>query len=120
MIVPLFTGVLVTKLPHPNMVSAQTRLRLEDIAARIATGEEVSFEEASFIQKWATHNRHAYEILERARRMAISGKPKPGSMDELIDGMNLGFSDPGRHLIGPQSPDDLSNFFKAPPWLRHD
>jgi hypothetical protein len=78
------------------MISPQTRVRLEDIASRIATGEEVSFEEASFIQKWATHNRHAYEILEKARRRAISGEPEPGSMNELVDGMNLGFSDPER------------------------
>lgn len=84
------------------MLSTETRLRPENIANRIANREEVSFEEMSFIQKWASHNRSAYEILERSRRRAITGNPKPGSMDELIDGMNLGLSDPESHLIGPQ------------------
>jgi hypothetical protein len=102
------------------MLSPNTRLRLENIADRISKNEEVSFEEVSFIQKWANHNRHAYEILQKARRRAMSGEPEPGSLDDLIDAMNLGFADPSSHLIGPQSPDDLANFFKAPPWLKND
>jgi hypothetical protein len=102
------------------MLSPNIRLRLENIADRISKNEEVSFEEVSFIQKWANHNRHAYEILQKARRRSISGEPEPGSLDDLIDGMNLGFADPSSHLIGPQSPDDLANFFKAPPWLKND
>lgn len=100
------------------MLSADTRIRIENIAKRIAEGIEVSLDEMTFIQKWATHNRHAYEMLQKARRRAITGKPKPGSIDELIDGMNLGFADPSEHLIGPQSPEDLADFFRAPPWLR--
>ncbi len=102
------------------MLSTNTRLRLVIIADKISKSEEVSFEEATFIQKWANHNRHAYEILQKARRRAISGEPEPGSLDDLIDGMNLGFADPSSHLTGPQSPDDLANFFKAPPWLKND
>ena len=55
------------------MLSTNTRLRLVIIADKISKSEEVSFEEAAFIQKWASHNRHAYEILQKARRRAISG-----------------------------------------------
>ena len=102
------------------MISPSVRLRLLEIAHKIQTSEEVSFEEMTFIQKWADHNRHAYEILQAARRKAIQGEPEPGSIDHLVEGMNLGFPDPSSHLIGPQSPDDLANFFKAPPWMRHD
>ncbi len=106
--------------PFSQMLSTDTRLQLQDIADRISRHEEISLKEISLIQKWSDHNRHAYEILQKARRRAISGEPEPGSLDELIDGMNLGFADPSSHLVGPQSPDDLANFFRAPPWLRHD
>lgn len=102
------------------MLSTDTRVKLQDIAERISINEEVSFEEVSLIQKWSNHNRHAYELLQRARRRAVMGEPEPGSLDELIDGMNLGFADPSSHLVGPQSPDDLANFFRAPGWLRND
>jgi hypothetical protein len=83
------------------MLSTDTRLQLQTIADRISRNDEVSFEEISLIQKWSDHNRHAYEILQKARRRAISGEPEPGSLDELIDGMNLGFADPSSHLVGP-------------------
>jgi len=72
------------------MLSTDTRLRLEAIAARIASHEEVSLEEMTFIQKWADHNRHAAKILNQARRESFRGKPEPGSMDEFLNGLDLG------------------------------
>jgi hypothetical protein len=94
------------------MLSTTTRLRLEDIAARIAGGLDVSFEEMQWATKWSQANRSAAEILRRARRRAIHGEPAPGSLDELIEVMDIGDPDPSTHLIGPQDPEDLANWFK--------
>ena len=97
------------------MLSTDTRLRLEFIADRIANHGEVSLEEMKFIQKWADHNRAAAEILRRARSMSIQGKPEEGSLDEFMNAMDLGDPDPSNHLIGPQNPEDLYNWFKRRP-----
>ena len=94
------------------MLSTQTRLRLEDIAARIAGGLNVTFEEMQWAQKWADHNGSAAAIMRKARRRAINGEPEKGTIDELMDGLDLGFPDPSDHLIGPQNPEDLYNWFK--------
>ena len=105
------------------MLSTNTRLRLEDIAARIAGGLSVSLEEMTFIQKWAGANRTAAEILKKARRRAIHGEPEKGSIDELLDGLNLGDPDPSRHLIGPQDPTSLADWFKrddSEDWRQRD
>jgi hypothetical protein len=95
------------------MLSTDTRLQLQDIADRISRHEEISLKEISLIQKWSDHNRHAYEILQKARRRAISGEPEPGSLDELIDGMNLGFADPSSHLVGPPIPRRSCKLFQG-------
>lgn len=105
------------------MLSSNVRLRLEDISARISGGLSVSFEEMTWAQKWADHNRSAAEILSRARRRAINGIPQEGSLDELIDGLNLGDPDPSNHLIGPQDPTDLAEWFRqnrTDDWRQHD
>ena len=105
------------------MLSTTTRLRLEDIAARIAGGLNVTFEEMQWATKWSEANRSAAEILRRARRRAINGEPQRGSLDELIDGLDLGDPDPSNHLIGPQDPVDLAEWFrqdKENDWRQHD
>lgn len=100
------------------MLSTETRLRLEEIAGRIARKEEVSFDEMTFIQKWADHNRAAARILNQARRESVQGKPEPGSMDEFLNDLDLGDPDPRNHLIGPQDPVDLAAWFTRPEnWL---
>lgn len=96
------------------MLSTETRLRLEAIAERIANHQDVSLEEMTFIQKWANHNRHAQKILNQARRESIQGKPEPGSMDEFLNDLDIGDPDPRNHLIGPQDPIDLANWFTRP------
>jgi len=94
------------------MLSTQTRLRLQDIASRIADHEEVSFEEMTFIQKFADHNTSAAEILRKARRKAMLGKESEGSLGHFLADMDLGYEDPSDHLIGPQDPEDLLNWFR--------
>jgi hypothetical protein len=105
------------------MLSTQTRLRLEDIAARIAGGLNVTFEEMQWIQKWAEHNRVAARILNQARRVSAQGKPERGSLDELLNDLDLGDPDPSNHLMGPQDPIDLAEWFiqdKENDWRQHD
>jgi hypothetical protein len=105
------------------MLSTPTRLRLEDIAARIAGGLNVTFEEMQWATKWSEANRSAAEILRRARRRAINGEPQRGSLDELIDGLDLGDPDPSNWLLGPQDPVDLAEWFrqdKENDWRQHD
>lgn len=105
------------------MLSTPTRLRLEDIAARIAGGLNVTFEEMTWATKWSEHNRSAAEILRRARRRAISGLPEQGTIEELIDVFDIGSPDPTDHLVGPQDPEDLANWFKqdkTEDWRQHD
>lgn len=105
------------------MLSTATRLRLEDIAARIAGGLSVSFEEMQWAQKWADHNGSAAAIMRKARRRAINGEPVEGSLEELMEGLDIGDPDPSNHLIGPQNPIDLANWFKrneSDDWKQRD
>ena len=102
------------------MLSTETRLRLEAIAQKIQNNQEVSFEEMEWAQKWADHNRSAASILSKARRIAIQGPAPEGSMDKFLQDLDLGDPGPSNHLIGPQDPETLAKWFKAPPWLKHD
>jgi len=94
------------------MLSTQTRLRLEQIAARIESGEEVSLEDMIFAEKWSKVNQSAAAIIRKARRVAVQGKGKEGSLDEFMQIMDLGNPDPQTHLDSTMSVDDLYNFFK--------
>ncbi len=103
------------------MLSTDTRLRLEDIAARIAGGLSVTFEEMTWAQKWVDHNRVAARIISQARREAVQGKAPPGSLDEFLNDLDLGDPDPANHLIGPQDPIDLARWFtKSDNWFLTD
>jgi hypothetical protein len=96
------------------MLSTNVRLKLEDIAARIAGGVAVSLEEMTWAQKWAQHHTTAARIINQARRESIQGKPEPGSMDEFLNDLDLGDPDPSNHLSGPQDPTDLARWFTKP------
>jgi hypothetical protein len=94
------------------MLSTQTRLRLEKIAACIENGKEVSLEDMIFAEKWSKANRSAAGIIRKARRVAVQGKGEDGSLDEFMQIMDLGNPDPSTHLDSSMSVDDLYNFFK--------
>jgi len=94
------------------MLSTNVRLRLEGIAQKIMNGEEVSLEDMIFAEKWSNANRSAAEIIRKARRIAIQGKGKEGSLDEFMQIMDLGNPDPSTHLGSNMDVDDLYNFFK--------
>lgn len=103
------------------MLSAQTRLRLVEIAYKIENGESVSLEERIWAKKWSQSNKSAYEIMRTAERRAINGTPQNNqSMDYLLDRMNIGEPDTSSHKVGPMTPDEIAKFFKAPDWTRRD
>jgi hypothetical protein len=105
------------------MLSTETRLRLENICTRIENHEEVTLEEMTWVQKWASHNRIASRMLSQARRIAAMGKPQRGSLDELLNDLDLGDPDPSNWLQGPQNPIDLAMWFMRDEdehWRQHD
>lgn len=106
--------------PLTAMLSTQVRLRVQFLCARIERGEPVAFQDMAWLEKWSTSNRSVYDMVSRARRRAVTGPLEPGSMDEFLDGLNLGDPDPSNHLTGDSSIDDLAAFFKAPDWTRRD
>lgn len=102
------------------MLSTQTRLKVEFLCKRIERGEPVELTDITWLQKWAASNRSVHEMVSRARRRAATGELPEGSLDELLDGLNLGDPDPSNHLTADSSIDDLADFFKAPDWMRRD
>jgi len=104
------------------MLSTKIRLMLQEIANKIENQQTVSLEEMILAEKWAKSNRSAAEILRKARRISIQGKGEPGSLDELLQAMDLGNPDPSTYKSGPMSPDDLADFFRNDndEWLKRD
>lgn len=105
------------------MLSTDTRIRLENIANRIALGESVNLDEMIWAEKWSKHNRSAAGIMRQARRRASTGETHPDSLDTFMNAMDLGDPDPANHHTGPMSPDELTNFFKSrddEEWLQRD
>jgi hypothetical protein len=77
----------------------------------------------TWAQKHADHNRVAARMLSQARRVSAQGEPEPGTLDELLNELDLGDPDPANHLIGPQDPIDLANWFmrdQDDDWRKHD
>lgn len=93
------------------MLSTQTRLKIEEICDRIKTGQPVSLEDITYVQKWADHNRAAATLLNQARRVSAQGSPKQDSLDQLLNDLDLGDPDPSNHITGPVGPVDLSAWF---------
>lgn len=102
------------------MLSTENRLKLQDIANRIANKEEVSLADSILIQKWADRHRSVYEMLRRAKRQAFQGDEPQSSMDQFLSDLNIGDPDPSRHRSNFDGPEDLGDFFKAPYWTRRD
>lgn len=102
------------------MLSTQYRLRLQGIADRIERGEEVSLEDMIWSEKLCKANRSAAEIIRKARRIAIQGKGKEGSLDEFLQIMDLGHPDPSEHRNQFNGADDIADFFKSDDDMRRD
>jgi hypothetical protein len=58
-------------------------------------------------------------MLRKARRIAMQGELKPESLDEFCNAMDLGEPDPSDHLVGPQDPLTLAEWFSSKrKWFR--
>lgn len=102
------------------MLSSQTRLRVEFICERIKVGATVELSDMAWIQKWASHNPTVDRMLRQARRDALQGLER-SSMDQFCQDMDLGDPDPSEHLVGPQDPVTLAEWFTSRrKWFRGD
>jgi len=101
------------------MLSTQTRLRVEFICDRIAKGAAVELSDMTWLQKLASLNPTVDSWLRKARRSAIQGDSQEGSLDAFCQALDLGEPDPSDHLVGPQDPTTLANWFSSKQkWFR--
>jgi len=91
------------------MLSTNTRLRVEFICERIAQGAPVELNDMSWIQKLAARNPTVDGQLRKARRTAIQGEHGQETMTGFCNSM--GEPDPSDHLMGPQEPLTLAEWF---------
>jgi len=92
------------------MLSTETRLRVEFICERISKGAPVEFNDMIWIQKWADRNPTVDKMLRQARRAAVQGD-EATEMDQFCQAMDIGDPDPSEHLLGPQDPVTLAEWF---------
>ena len=98
------------------MITTTTRLRLQNICARIAQGESVSLTERVYLQKFAERDRSVHSWMNRAQCRQQQGAVT--GLDKLLIDMDLESSDP-RDRQHPE--DNLGEWFSnVDPWLRRD
>ena len=97
------------------MLSAKTRLRLQEILSRLASNKHVGLKERIYLHKFADNDQTVASWLDMAQRQKRNLEPKD-SLDNLLDGLNLGSPDP-EPVFRPDD-DDLGEWFSgAPSWL---
>lgn len=98
------------------MLSTSSRLKIQEILKRIASGDVVTLEERIYINKYATRNQNVSGWLRKAsylQRKKLSCDP----IDELLTGLDLCSSDPYSTFNPDQN--DLGEWFSgAPSWIR--
>ena len=98
------------------MLSTNMRLRVEFICDRIAKGGSVELADMTWLQKLADRNPGVASNLRKARRKAVG---ESSDMDSFLNDMDLGDPDPNNHLVGPQSPETLAEWFSSrQAWFR--
>ena len=105
------------------MLSTQYRLRLEFICKCIVNGEEVKLEDMIWANKLAKANRSAYEMLNKARRIAANPDVERGGLDDFMIQMGLGDPDPSNHTKGFQNTDEIAEWFhqdRTDDWRQRD
>ena len=105
------------------MLSTKYRLRLEFICSRIVNGEEVNLEDMIWANKLAKANRSAYEMLNKARRIAANPNVERGGLDDFMIQMGLGDPDPSNHTKGFQNTDEIAQWFhqeRTDDWRQRD
>ncbi len=97
------------------MLSSDSRLQLERILKRIASGKEVSLGERIYVDKFADQNQTVSNWLKRARRLQQQGGSH-NDIDHLLTALDIGSADPNANY-NPKE-DDLGDWFGgAPSWL---
>ena len=105
------------------MLSTKYRLRLEFICNRIINGEEVQLNDMIWANKLAKANRSAYEMLNKARRIAANPDVERGGLDDFMIQMGLGDPDPSNHTKGFQNTDEIAEWFhqeRTDDWRQRD
>lgn len=106
------------------MLSHNYRIKLEEICLRIANSETVELNEIIWCEKLASHNAHAAKILRQARRKAATPTMQEGDMDDFLNQLDLGSSDPTNHKTGFDSVDEIVDWFRrdeeGDEWRRRD
>ena len=98
------------------MLSTSSRLRIQEILSRLATGDLVSLEERIYINKHATKNQNVSSWLRKALRMQRN-HPISNPIDELLNELDLSSVEPNSTYNPDQ--DDLGEWFSgAPSWIR--
>lgn len=90
------------------MLSTETRLRVEFICERISNGAQVELKDMTWLQKLASVNPSVDTKLRQARGKAML---EGDSLGEFCNSLDIGESDPSDHLVGPQDPITLAEWF---------
>jgi len=105
------------------MLSTQYRLRLEAICEKIVAQESVGLEDMIWAEKLAKANTSAREILKRARGRAANPDMVEGGMDDFMNKMGLGDTDPSNHRTNFGSADEIVDWFnedRPDDWRQRD
>lgn len=94
------------------MLSNNNRQRLAFICKRIATGQEVKFQDMEFAQKLAGVNTTAADMLKKARLTAQSGNMPSGGTSEFLRDLGLGIEGNPEGIRRFNTPDELADFFR--------
>lgn len=92
---------------------------MEFICDRIKKCAPVELSDMAWIQKLALRNPTVATALSKARREAITPEMSDDSLDGFLNNMNIGDPDPSNHLVGPQDPVTLAEWFSnRQAWFR--
>ncbi len=98
------------------MLTTSSRIRIQEILSRIASGNEVTLEERIYINKYASRNQNVSAWLRKASHLQREGM-SCNQIDDLLNGLDLCASDP--HSTYNPDRDDLGEWFSgAPSWVR--
>ena len=101
------------------MLSASMRLRVQFICERISFGAAVELNDVTWIQKLADRNPTVASALRKARRASVAQGTADDGLDSFMADMDLGDPDPSNHLVGPQDPTTLAEWFSnRQAWFR--
>tara|TARA_Y100001968_G_C18927276_1_gene512550 strand:- start:35 stop:337 length:303 start_codon:yes stop_codon:yes gene_type:complete len=98
------------------MLTTKTRIKIQEILTKIASGNEVSLRDRIYLNKFASRNQNVSDWLRKASNIQRK-KLNPNPIDELLHGLNLCSPDP-TSTYNPDR-DDLGEWFSgAPSWMR--